>query len=505
MIMAQVKVVRSNGGEEISYYDEIIGSGAMKDVYLATDNKRVVAFFREPLDKSSIERLEMIVGAYYSGIFDSQYGDYWKNLFYWPTDIVFDGKRHGIVIPKYSQHYSFEYGSINNDFLDIKGSEKEGKWFSAPTNRFARLDPRERGDWRIYLRLCLMIARGVRRMHAAGLAHSDLSYKNVLISPSSGHACIVDIDGLVVPNKFPPDVVGTPDFIAPEVVATAHLDKKDPKRELPSRLTDRHALAVLIYQYLLLRHPLRGCKIYDINDPSIDETLAMGKNALFIEHPTDHSNRSDPTMARKTEKFWQDTKKLPYTITGPYLSELIKQAFVDGLHNPQKRPTADDWERALIKTVDLIQPCDNSECVAKWYVFDNKQKPICPFCNTPYKGKLPVINLYSDRGNGRFMPDNHRLMIYRDQSIFPWHVNRNIIPNERLDSRDSRRVGYCIYHNNNWLFINERLEHMFDHTTPNHIRQIKIGDAVKLTDGVQLVVKEASSKRLLLVQLVRGS
>jgi tRNA A-37 threonylcarbamoyl transferase component Bud32 len=28
-----------------------------------------------------------------------------------------------------------------------------------------------------------LIARAVRRMHAAGLAHSDLSYKNILIDP----------------------------------------------------------------------------------------------------------------------------------------------------------------------------------------------------------------------------------------------------------------------------------------------------------------------------------
>lgn len=83
-------------------------------------------------------------------------------------------------------------------------------------------------------------------MHAAGLCHSDLSYKNVLIDPEMGHACIIDVDGLVVPGKYPPDVVGTPDFIAPEVVKTSHLSKEDPNRVLPSITTDRHALSVLI-------------------------------------------------------------------------------------------------------------------------------------------------------------------------------------------------------------------------------------------------------------------
>ena len=50
----------------------------------------------------------------------------------------------------------------------------------------------------------------------------------------------------------------TPDFIAPEVIATQHLNKTDPDRVLPSTLTDRHALAVLIYMYMFYRHPLRG-------------------------------------------------------------------------------------------------------------------------------------------------------------------------------------------------------------------------------------------------------
>lgn len=316
--MPITKTVQTLDGRSVEYIDEIIGSGTMKDVYFTSDGKQAVAFFREKLDRNSRERLEMIVGSYYDGIFKSANGEYWEGLFCWPIAIVKEGERYGVLLSKYDAHYFFEFGSINGDFLGIKGSEKEGKWFSTPTNRFGRLDERERGDWRIYLRLCLMIARSVRRMHSAGLAHSDLSYKNVLISPSSGHACIIDVDGLVVPGKFPPDVVGTPDFIAPEVVASTHLAKEHPNRVLPSRHTDRHALAVLIYQYLLLRHPLRGRKIHDFDDPTKDETLAMGEKALFVEHPFDDSNRIDPQYAKKEEKFWQDTRKLPYSITGPY-------------------------------------------------------------------------------------------------------------------------------------------------------------------------------------------
>ena len=77
---------------------------------------------------------------------------------------------------------------------------------------------------------------------------------------------------------------------------------------------------------------------------------------------------------------WADVDKIPYTVCGPYLKELFEKTFIDGLHNPNRRPHAGEWEYALKKTVDLMQPCGNSECEQKWFVFDNSTNPECPFC-----------------------------------------------------------------------------------------------------------------------------
>lgn len=71
---------------------------------------------------------------------------------------------------------------------------------------------------------------------------------------------------------------------------------------------------------------------------------------------------------------------------GPYITPLFDRAFIDGLHDATKRPTADEWETALVKTMDLIQPCQNKNCQQKWYVFSGKTKPICPYCGAPYMG-----------------------------------------------------------------------------------------------------------------------
>jgi len=498
--MAHQKIKALDGSEVEFIDDEVIGSGAMKEVYFSPCKTYVVAFYREPLDQPSRQRLEMITGRYRESIFNNEQGEYWKHLFCWPEKIVEHNGLTGIVVPTYQPHFFFDYGSVNDDFLKIKGKEKQGKWFASASNQNRFLDKREKGDWLSYLRICLMIARAVRRMHAAGLAHSDLSYKNVLVSPVAGNATIIDIDGLVVPGKYPPDVVGTPDFIAPEVVSSAHLSKTDPNRKLPSIVTDRHALAVLIYNYLLLRHPLRGDKVHDL-EPQRDETLAMGEKALFIEHPSNDENRLNAKKVKPSELPWKDTNKLPYTLTGPYLSELFERAFIDGLHDPQKRPTADEWENTLIKSIDLIQPCANQDCGQKWFIFDNSMSPKCPFCGTPYKGLLPVINFYSERSKGKFVSDNHRLMVYSNQSLFPWHSNRLIQPNERLSDAHKHRQGYFVFHNKQWYLVNEGLPELIDVQTK---QAYPIGAQIKISDGLQLLTGKKQGDRLFHIQMVEG-
>jgi serine/threonine protein kinase len=498
--MSKIISVTASDGSTVQFIDEIKASGGMKDVYFSPNRDYVVAFFRGPADVATKERVSMITGTYRDRIFNQLGGDYWKKLFCWPTAMLEYNGRIGVVVPFYDAEFFFKVGSRNNDMLQIQGKEKEGKWFASANNRNKYLDPSELGNGMLQLKLCLMIARAVRRMHSAGLAHSDLSYRNVLIDPSSGRACLIDLDGLVVPGKFPPDVVGTPDFIAPECVATAHMDKHDPNRKLPSIVTDRHALAVLIYMYLLFRHPLRGDKVHAA-DAQQDEELTMGKNAVFIEHPSDTSNRLKLANVKPSELPWKDTAKLPFQITGPYLSELILKAFTEGLQNPAARPTADEWENALVKTIDLLQPCSNKSCEQKWTIFDNKTKAICPYCKTPFSGSLPVLNLYSSRKESNFRPDNHRLMVYTNQSLFQWHINRNIVPNERLTDEQKKRVGYFVFYNDIWYLVNEGMPELTDVASKS---LIPIGGKVALEDGKQLLMSKQDGGRLIVVQMVHN-
>ena len=491
--MANKVTLTASDGSTVEFYDEIKAQGGVKDVYFSTDKTYVVAFYRKNLSPAEKDRLSNIVGPYHKRIFESPEGNYWKEFLIMPTKMVKWNEKTGVVLPFYPKRFFFSGGPFD-------GKEKEGKWFASAKLRNRFLPADQKGTWLSNVHMCLKIARAVRRLHAAGLAHSDLSYKNVLVDPISGNACIIDADELVVPGKYDAGVLGTPDFIAPEVMATRELKLGDPNKKLPSINTDRHALAVLIYMYLLNRHPLRGGKVWDI-DPAKDEAMSMGEKALFIEHPTDKTNRVKPQELDKSQLPQGDHTKLPYTICGPYLKKLFDRAFIDGLHNPLARPSAAEWEDALVKTCDLVQPCQNPKCEAHWYVFDNTTKPKCPFCGQEYKGQLPILNFYYAPSHGKYMSENYRLMVYDKQTLYKWHSNNLVSANEKTSAEDKKPVGDFHFHNGQWILINRRLPDMYDVTDK---KPIAIGGYVPLTDGRQILLDKGQGGRLVVVQLVNN-
>lgn len=126
--------------------------------------------------------------------------------------------------------------------------------------------------------------------------------------------------------------------------------------------------------------------------------------------------------------------------------------------------------------------------------------PKCPFCGTAYKGQLPILNLYSKRGDN-YRPDNHRVMVYSNQSLFPWHIDRTITPNERLAAEHRSRVGYFVQHQGRWFLVNERMPALRDVQAGQNL---PVGSQVELTEGLQLLTGTSPGSRLLLVQMVGG-
>jgi hypothetical protein len=467
-MMSNIAQATLQDGRVIDYFTDSVGEGAEKICHFTTDGKHALLFFNSQVNTSDpgrLERLQFIIDRYNPTV-GQEDGDYWGQHFCWPTAIV-TKPTLGILTPKYPERFFFPKGE-----QPFSGKEKQGRWF---TGRKARtlLPVAERGDWLGYLRLGIVMARAVRRMHSAGLAHSDLSNKNVLVDPQSGSAIIIDIDTLVVPGRFAPKVLGTKGYVAPEVVAG---------KALPSMKTDLHALSVLLYEYLLLRHPLSGPKIHSTESAEADEVLAYGERALFIEHPTDRSNAPRSPL------------KPPVEALGQYLAPLFHRAFVDGLHAPDVRPNAADWETALYRTTDLLLPCPSSSCEAKWFVLAGAGQPSCPSCGATYQHRVPVLNLYAERRAGTFVTTDRRLALFNGWGAHLWHVYTD--RRAGAPGVDRTRQAYAVLHNGAWHFVNERLDHL---TIDGD--DIPRGGSVILQDGMKIRLSSEENGFLAVVQM----
>ena len=106
--MAKIIKLITQDGQNVEFVDEIIGSGGMKDAYFSPDKSYVVLFYRNNPDFQAKDRLLMLTGRYKESVFNQVGGDYWKNLFCWPTSVVTYNGKLGIVTPTYQKHFFFE-------------------------------------------------------------------------------------------------------------------------------------------------------------------------------------------------------------------------------------------------------------------------------------------------------------------------------------------------------------------------------------------------------------
>ena len=332
------------------------------------------------------------------------------------------------------------------------------------------INPQELGDWRSMLLCAFDLSRTVRRLHMAGLCHSDLSFNNVLLNPVKGKVLVIDVDELVVPGKYAPGVYGSKGFIAPEVLG---------QEALPSQQTDLHALACLIYQYLLHRDPLQGRKMHD-EDAAKDELLAYGKEALFVEDKKDKSNKPFPEGYKPLD--WSDVDRVPCEVTGPYLTRLFRQSFEDGLHNPEKRPSAADWEAALLKTYERLTPCPNPNCTEHYFVL-NKEKR-CPFCGSVIKEQVPVFDVYNKRQD-KWEFAKKQVYGVDDKKLHKWHLYNDCYFSETLPNADRKAVAYLKLHNGKWLFYNVGINNL-NIRDGNKTTTLPVGSPVVMTSGMEI-------------------
>ncbi len=155
------------------------------------------------------------------------------------------------------------------------------------------------------LRVLARLARVLAQLHGLGLAHGDISPKNVFVSTShdQGEVWLIDCDNLTYAVRDSSLQVYTPDYGAPEILrGDAGI----------STYTDVWSFAVIAFQLLVQLHPFKGGELVD-QDSDL-EVAALRGELPWIDHRDDARNRSAMGIDRE------------YVLT-PLLVELFDRCF----------------------------------------------------------------------------------------------------------------------------------------------------------------------------------
>jgi serine/threonine protein kinase len=195
------------------------------------------------------------------------------------------------------------------------------------------------------IELCRQLAETFLKLHAQGMCYRDINFGNVFFRPDSGDVLICDVDNVGIDDGVC-RILGTVLFMAPEIVQFLG----EPSREnsvMPSRLTDLHSLAVLLFYALMNEHPLEGVRTDSglRNDDFMRKHF--GVHPLFNLHDTD--SRNQPTQ-RYVRDCW--IKFYP-----EFLRKLFRTAFIDGLTRPAARVTEGQWVKWLTRMREITGQC----------------------------------------------------------------------------------------------------------------------------------------------------
>lgn len=215
---------------------------------------------------------------------------------------------------------------------------KDGKELINVYNYSLRKASKLEIDWRFLHTTALNIVSIIEALHAAGYVLGDIKQQNILVN-NRALPSIIDTDSFQVKNpkngKVYRCLVGSPGYTPPELMG------KDFASIEQTEVHDRFRLGVIIYQLLFSgNNHFQGKWTGAGENPEPDEIIRRGlwlysANSLIEPVP----------------------RTIPMIIVHPAIRECFLKCFNDGHKNPNLRPTAREWLKALRTGNDNLTIC----------------------------------------------------------------------------------------------------------------------------------------------------
>ena len=299
-------------------------------------------------------------------------------------------------------------------------------------------------------RACFNLTKGYQALHKAGYQYRDISFGNAFFNPNNGEILICDNDNVVPNGEIGGGVLGTPSFMAPEIVRG---------EAYPSRNTDQFSLAVLLFYMLMLSHPLEGKREADIKCMDMPaRNKIYGTNPIFIWDPADNSNR--PVAG------YHDNAIIYWKIYPENLRELFTKAFTIGLNEPARRITEKEW---LDVFADLISHIVNCQSCGAESFYDINHATSCWNC-----GKSVLIPT-------KLVIGKKKILITEGTQIFSHYLNddydiNTVVADIIRNPKNPNVYGLRNLSKTNWTYIKK----------DNSMIVVEYGRSAKIAHGVEI-------------------
>jgi serine/threonine protein kinase len=276
----------------------------------------------------------------------------------WPRDLLFDkrGEVRGYLMP---------YIRDGVVLLDVFNPKRRAQVLPEFDRRYLHRAARN-------------LAAALGAVHARGYVVGDINESNILVTPSA-LVTLIDTDSFQVresslgPAKTHFCPVAKFEYTPPE------LQGRSLQRTFRKPEHDAFGLGVLIYQLLMEgNHPFRAQWLGEGEPPPLEERIRRGW------FPYRNSRRMPVSPPSYVPNL---------AVLHPSLVELVQCCFVNGHKQPQRRPSPDTWEQAIIEAEKNLVLCPDG------HYYSNHLKN-CPYCKSESRGSqvpLPPVRQASAR------------------------------------------------------------------------------------------------------------